>query len=191
MSSTRHEHPGNQFAAGRAKALREQVDQRDRAMRTVAGQARDGEEFAGLMSMLGLDDGPLGSPVLLHALAVYVRQVAAAIGVPGDAVAYEVTDTATAYLGLTERSTVYPGRDLMLVWDERLGWRVAVETTPGEPPLVIGHHVGDTVPTPADVAVFVTNVVTGRHTNRVRPVQPPTDRVTLARRMAAACVGTC
>ena len=190
MSSTQHDHPRQQFAASRARALREQVDQRNLAMRTVAGQARDREEFTGLLSMLGLDDGPLGSPVLLHALATYVRQVAAVLGVPADAVAYEVSDTATAYLGLTTRSDGYPSRDLMLVWDERLGWRVAVETAPDEAPLVIGHHDGDTVPTPAAVAVFVASVVAGRHTNRVRPVQPRSDRVTLARRMTATCAKT-
>ena len=154
-------------------------------MRTVAGQARDREEFTGLLSMLGLDDGPLGSPVLFHALAAYVRQVATTLGVPTDAVGYEVSDTATAYLGLTDRLVEQPGRDLMLVWDERLGWSVSVETTPGEAPIVVGTFDGDTVPTPATIAGFVTNVVAGRHTNRLRPVRPRSDRVSLARRMAA------
>lgn len=185
MSSTQHDQPRNQFAASRARALRERTDQRSRAMRTVAGQARDGAEFTGLLSMLGLDDGPLGSPVLLHALATYVRQVAAALGVPGDAVGYEVSDTATAYLGLTDQCVTRPGRDLMLVWDERLGWSVAVETMPGESPVVVGTLASDTVPAPAVVAAFVTDVVAGRHINRMRPVQPRSDRVTLARRMTA------
>lgn len=188
MSSTRHDdHPGTEFAESRARALRERLDQRNRAMRTVAGQARDREEFTGLLSMLGLDDGPLGSPILLHALAGYIRQVATEVGVPTDAVGYEVSDTATAYLGLADRRAEQPGRDLMLVWDERLGWRIAVETVPGEAPLVVGTLDGDTVPTPGAVAMFVTEVVAGRHTNRLRPVQPVSDRVTLAKRMSATC----
>jgi len=186
MSPTRHDnHPRAAFTGSRVKARQERAEQRSRAMRTVAGQARDHEEFTGLLSMLGLDDGPLGSPVLLHALAAYVRQVAVAIGVPADAVGYEVSDTATAYLGLTDRSAAHSSRDLMLVWDERLGWSVAVETQPGEPPFVVDHLGGDAVPAPAAVAVFVADVVAGRHTNRVRLVQPPTDRAILARRMAA------
>jgi hypothetical protein len=185
MSSTRPEQPASQFAASRDRARRERADQRDRAMRTVAGHARDQEEFTGLISMLGLDDGPLGSPVLHHALAAYVRRVAAALGVPTEAVSHEVTDTATAYLALTDRWPAQPSRDLMLVWDERLGWSVAVETTPGESPVVLGTLASDSVPTPAAVAVFVTNVVAGRHINRLRRVSPPADRITLARRMAA------
>jgi hypothetical protein len=191
MSPTRHDnHPRSAFVDSRVKARQERVDERTRATRIVARQARDREEFTGLLSMLGLDDGPLGSPVLLHALAAYAQQVAVAIGVPADAVGYEVSDTATAYLGLAERSGAHPSRDLMLVWDERLGWSVAVETRPGEPPFVIDHLGGDAVPAPAAVAVFVADVVAGRHTNRVRLVQPPTDRVTLALRMAATSVET-
>jgi hypothetical protein len=185
MSPTRHDHPANQFADSRARALRERVDQRSRAIHTVAGQARDPEEFTGLLSMLGLDEGPFGSPVLLHALATYVRQVAATIDVPTEAVGFEVSDTATAYLGLTDRWVEQPARDMMLVWDERLGWSVAVETEPGETPRVVGTLDGDTVPTPATVASFVTDVLAGRHVNRLHPVQPRSDRVTLARLMAA------
>ena len=54
-----------------------------------------------------------------------------------------MTDTATAYLGLDQRSATRPGHDLMLVWDERLGWYVAVETTPTETPVVIAYLDGD------------------------------------------------
>jgi hypothetical protein len=192
MSSTQHDdRPRSQFVAARDRALRERIDQRNRAMRAVAGQARDGAEFAGLLSMLGLDDGPLGSPVLLHALAGYVREVATTLDVPMDAVGYEVSDTATAYLGLTHHRWVqHPDRDLMLIWDEQLGWSVAVETVPGEPPSVVGNLAGDTVPTPTAVATFVTDVVVGRHSNRLRPVLPRADRVALARRMTATCEKT-
>jgi hypothetical protein len=177
--------PMSQFAKSRARAQRERTDHRNRAIRTVAGQARDRDEFTGLLSMLGLDNGEGGAPALSQALADYVRQVAAAIGVPGDAVGYEVSDTATAYLGLAQRSPQYSTRDLMLVWDERLGWYVGVETLPDETPLVLSYLGGDAVPSPVTVARFVAEVVGGRRADRLRPVLPRVDRITLAGRMAA------
>lgn len=142
-------------------------------------------QFADPLSIPGLDDETEASPALSHALAGYVRQVAAAVGVPAEAVGYEVTDTATAYVGLADRWSEEPGRDLMLAWDERLGWYVAVETAPGESPLVIGRLVGDFVPSPAAVARFVSDVVAGQHPNRISPVPPTPDRLALARRMVA------
>jgi hypothetical protein len=177
--------PMSQFASARARAERERTDQRNRAIRTVAGQAHDRDEFTGLLSMLGLDDGQGGLPTLSQSLAGYVRQVATAIGVPVDAIGYEVSDTATAYLGLATGSPAHTGRDLMLVWDERLGWYVGVETHPDEPPLVVGYLGGDAVPPAATVARFVAEAVAGHRTDRLRPVLPQTDRTTLARQMSS------
>jgi uncharacterized protein DUF6292 len=187
MTPTPHDEcgPRTRFAESRARAERERTDQRDRAVRTIAGNARDREEFTGLLSMLGLDEWQSVSSVLARSLSAYVRQVAAAVGVPADAVGYEVSDTATAYLGLSQRLPEHAGRDLMLVWDERLGWSVGVETDPGEKPLVLGYLVGETVPPPARVAQFVADAVAGHRTERLRPVLPRADRVTLARQMAA------
>lgn len=178
----------SEFAKSRARALRERADQRDRAVRTVAGQARDRDEFTGLLAMLGLDDGQGGVPALSQSLARYVRQVAAAIGVPVDAVGYEVSDTATAYLGLAERLPDHAGRDLMLAWDERLGWYVGVEPRSDEAPVVLSYLGGDAVPPTATVARFVADAVAGGRTNHLRPVLPPVDRITLAKRMAATGV---
>ena len=174
----------SQFAKSRVRAQRELTDHRNRALRTVARQARDRDEFTGLLSMLGLDDGQGGSPALSNSLAQYVRQVAIAIGVPVDAVGYEVSDTATAYLGLTERLPEHAGRDLMLGWDERLGWYVGVENHPDEAHLVLCYLGGDAVPPPAAVARFVADALAGRRTDRLRPVLPSSDRSTLARLMA-------
>jgi hypothetical protein len=177
--------PMSQLAKSRARAQLERNDHRNRAIRTVAGQARDRDDFTDLMSMLGLDDGQGGAPALSRSLAGYVRQVAAAIGVPTDAVGYEVSDTATAYLGLAQRSLSHSNRDLMLVWDERLGWYLAVETHPDETPLVLSYLGGDAVPPPSAVARFVTEVIAGRRAERFRPVHPTVDRITLARQMSA------
>lgn len=188
MTLTQHgtsHHPRAQFTESRARAERELTDQRQRAARTVAGQARDRTDLTALLSMLGLEDPAHRLTTLSGRLAAYVHQVAAAIGVPAEATGYEVTDTATAYLGLDERWPTRPDHDLMLVWDERLGWYVAVETAPAESPVVIGYLEGDTVPTPAEVARFVTNAAAGGGMTRIRPVLPPVERTELAERMAA------
>jgi hypothetical protein len=182
MTST----PRSDFVAARARAGREQTDQQRRAVRTIAGHARDHTEFIALLSMLGLD-APTLPGTLGRRLATYVDRVAVAIGVPVEATGYEVSDTATAYLGLDQRSATQPDRDLMLVWDERLGWYVAEENTPSEAAVVIAYLDGDAVPTPAAVARFVVEVAAGLGATRIRPVLPPTDRAVLAERMSAVC----
>jgi hypothetical protein len=188
MTLTQHgttHHPRAQFTESRVRAERELNDQRKRAARTVVGQARDRTDLTSLLSMLGLED-PAPRPVTLSGrLATYVHQVASAIGVPAEATGFEVTDTATAYLGLDQRWPTSPDHDLMLVWDERLGWYVAVETPPAETPVIIGYLEGDTVPTPAEVARFVSGAAAGDGMTRIRPVLPPVERAELAERMAA------
>jgi hypothetical protein len=188
MTSHQHGNGGRaQFAEARHRAELERTDQQQRAVRTVAGQARDGAEFDALLSMLGLEN-PEHRPVPLNKrLAAYVHLVAAAIGVSTEATGSEVSDTATAYLGLDQRWPALPDQDLMLVWDERLGWYVAVENKPAEAPVVLAYLDGDTVPTPAVVARFVADAAAGSHMPRIRPVQHLTDRTTLAEKMAAVC----
>lgn len=77
--------------------------------------------------------------MLSRGLAGYVRAVAAAVGVPGEGTESEISDTATAYLGLARRSAELPDRDLMLLWSEQVGWHIAVETDPGEEPMVLAY----------------------------------------------------
>lgn len=174
--------PSGEFADARARALRERSTQRNQAIRTVTSQARDEEDLVSLLSILGLDDA--GTAALGPRLAAYVRQVAGAVGVSAEATGYEVSDTATAYLGLNVRWFARPGRDLMLVWDEHLGWSIGVETAPEEPPVVVAYLGGrDAVPTPGAVARFVADAVEGRNSDRSRPEFPETDRVALADRM--------
>jgi Family of unknown function (DUF6292) len=178
--------PLTEFAESRARAERELTDQRRRAVRIVAGHANDRTDFTALMSMLGLVEVD-GQVPLSRRLAVYVREVAAAVGVPREATGFEVTDTATAYLGLDRRMPSRPDHDLMLVWDERLGWYIAVETSPAESPVVVAYLDGDTVPTPAAVAQFVADMVAGQDAPRFRPISPAADRTELADRMGAVC----
>ena len=113
-----------------------------------------------------MDTHPETTRTLGQGLAGYVRAVAAAVGVPTEGTGYEVSDTATAYLGLSDR---WAGRDLMLVWSERHGWSIAVETQPTEPSVVVAHlGGGDPVPEPAVVGRFVADVEAGSPT-RQRP----------------------
>jgi hypothetical protein len=186
MISTRRgeDSPASEFADSRARAAREHAVQRGLATHTVAENARDMPDFVQLMSMLGLDDTIAGPAVLNRRLAAYVRQVALAVGVPAEATGYEVSDTATAYLALSQRMFARPDQDLMLAWDERLGWYVGVETKPSEASVVVGYLGGAAVQTPAAVARFVADAVAGRCTIPIRPVLALTTRAALANQMA-------
>lgn len=149
-----------------------------RAARTVAGNATDAEDCRTLLSMLGLEpedrmrdrlpaqqqdhEAVDCTAALTRGLAAYLHAVAAAVGVPIEGTSYEVSDTATAYLALVHRMSDRPGRDLMLVWSERDGWAVSVETAPLEPPVVLSFLGGDPVPEPRTVARFVHEVLAGR-----------------------------
>jgi len=103
-------------------------------------------------------------------LGGYVRAVAAALGVPDESTTVEISDTATAYLGLSRRWPDRPDQDVMLVWSELRGWSLAVETDPADAPVVIARHGGDDlVPAPGTVARFVADAVAGHHTGRESP----------------------
>jgi hypothetical protein len=191
MSLTRqrgNQHPMSQLAENRARVQREQAGQRTRAVRTVTRHSRDLRECTDLLSMLGLDDESDEASVFERSLARYIGHVAVMVGVPAEAVGHEVSDTATAYLGLTARFPEYPTSDLMLVWDERLGWYVGLEPRAGEQSSVVSFLGGDAVPAPAAVAAFVTTVVAGRYVGRLRPVLPPSTRAALSARMTTRCV---
>lgn len=123
---------------------------------------------------------------LSRGLKGYVQAVAAALGVPAEATSSEISDTATAYLGLSERAVERPEQDLMLVWTERDGWSVVVETNPAEAPVVLA-ELGDggRVPEPPEVARFVSDVVAGRRPDRPRRASAaPATREELARQLA-------
>ncbi|HEV2781614.1 MAG TPA: DUF6292 family protein [Actinophytocola sp.] len=178
-------HRHGEFARARAQAEADSMLLRARAVRTVTGQAVDAADLTRLLCMLGLDDGRAARTLSLEReLARYVRAVAAAVGVPAEATGFEISDTVTAYLGLAQHCAQCPGRDLMLVWGDRVGWFVAVETDPGEPPFVVGYLGGDdVVPVPDTVARFVADVLDGRPA-RLRPAFPAIDGDDLAARLS-------
>lgn len=183
--SPRHaDGPAARFAASHANELRERDEHRDRAARAVARMARDRQDKMFLLSVLGLEPAAeTGAPDLESALAEYTRLVAERIGVPAEAVTFEVTDTATAYLGLTARTVDLPQRDLMLVWDERLGWSIAIEPRGDDQPPVICHLGRQIAPPPETVAQFVADVLRGRRRGQLSPVPPRLDRAELAAHM--------
>ncbi|SDZ07400.1 hypothetical protein SAMN05421504_10959 [Amycolatopsis xylanica] len=115
-------------------------------------------------------------------LAGYVSEVASALGVAREAVTFEVSDTATAYVGLSTRRADRPDRDLMLIWSERHGWAVAVEAEPDRAAYFGGE---DLVPEPARVARFVAEVLGGDGRGQARPRFAVTgDRAGLAAKLA-------
>jgi hypothetical protein len=121
---------------------------------------------------------------LERGLGAYVQAVAAAIGVPAEGTTVEISDTATAYLGLSRPWPGRPRHDVMLVWSERRGWTVAVETTPIEDPVVLARWPGDDlVPPPAEVARFVDDTAAGRCADQDRITAVPVTRRELAQRL--------
>ncbi|WP_370962514.1 DUF6292 family protein [Amycolatopsis sp. cg9] len=101
---------------------------------------------------------------LERSLRGYVRAVAAATGVPDESTTVEISDTATAYLGLPRRWPDRPDHDVMLLWSERRGWSLAVETDPADEPVLIARQGGDDlVPEPGLVARFVADAAAGRY----------------------------
>jgi hypothetical protein len=98
---------------------------------------------------------------LSQGLAGYVRAVAIALELPEQGTSFEISDTATAYVALGQTAR-HPGEDLMLVWSERNGWVLAVETDPTAESSVIAFFGGDdAVPKPSLVAGFVREVLAG------------------------------
>jgi hypothetical protein len=179
----RHEY--GEFTKSRARIELNEQALRESAARTVAGQARDAEDLYGLLAMLGLDRHD-SQATLRAGLAGYVQAVAEAMRVPVEATDFEISDTVTAYLALAVHWVLRPGRDLMLLWNETHGWSVAVETIPGESPVVLGYLGGtDVVPAPRAVAQFVAGLVNGPRNPAGRPAFPvDSDRKELTRRLS-------
>jgi hypothetical protein len=124
-----------------------------------------------------------GARALARGLAGYLDAVADAVGVPAEGTTFEISDTATAYLALNSRWSHRPGQDLMLVWSERTGWTVSVETDPGETPVVVARlGGGDAVPTPETVAQFVADALTEPRTATATTSIEP-NRVSLTERL--------
>ena len=185
LSTDRPRHESGSFTRARTEAARAVSVEQRRAARTVAGNSRDDADRDALLAMLGLavpvtDDGL----TLQSSLKRYVHAVADLVGVPAEGTTCEVTDTITAYLALTGHHGAQPGRDLMLVWSERQGWALSVETDPAETPVVLSRLGGELVPQPQEVADFVTRSMTHPGSTRTLAALPAAvDRARLAENM--------
>lgn len=104
-------------------------------------------------------------------LDCYVASVASSLLVPRHAVHYEVSELSTAYLALHRRSPVFPELDLMLLWDERHGWSVALETAPADDPVALAYLGGDVLAEADEVHRFVEDVIAGKCPGQPEP--PP------------------
>ncbi|WP_410599668.1 DUF6292 family protein [Amycolatopsis sp. lyj-90] len=57
------------------------------------------------------------------------------LGMHGDAFYAQLEPTAGAYIALDRRLPDHPDQDVALVWDERYGWSLALETNSSEDPV--------------------------------------------------------
>jgi Family of unknown function (DUF6292) len=104
-------------------------------------------------------------------LSRYVAEVAASLRVPRHAVHHEVSELSSAYLALHRRSPMFPDLDLGLLWDERHGWSVALETAPADGPVVLAYLGGDVLAEADEVHRFVDDVIAGKCPGQPEP--PP------------------
>ncbi|XVV06567.1 DUF6292 family protein [Actinosynnema sp. CA-248983] len=88
----------------------------------------------------------------------YVERIGDALDLSGECWCADAGPPATAYLALEGRLPSHPDRDVALVWDERQGWSVAVETGCGEDLLVVADLPG-VVPRPEAVARFASRLL--------------------------------
>jgi hypothetical protein len=90
----------------------------------------------------------------------YVNAVAAQWRIGPEFCVVDPEEPAWAYVALAWRLPRYPGRDVALLWDERTGWSLAVETNSGEDLIVVA-GVGDStvLPPPAGVRRFVDHLI--------------------------------
>ncbi|QUQ67714.1 DUF6292 family protein [Kutzneria sp. CA-103260] len=160
------------------------------AARTVAGHCLDEADRGTLLEMLGLVDDEGREDVtraLTLGLTGYLRAVANAVGEPAAGTSCEVSDTATAYIGLTVKGP----RDLMLVWSERDGWAVLVETAPAESPIVVSRLGGDDpAPPPWVVSRFVSDTLAEVPSQPSPQAHHRQNRQQLADRLAAYAAPT-
>lgn len=99
----------------------------------------------------------------------YVQLVAEEIGCSGDAFWVQLESPVSAYLPMEDQLPRYPNRDLALLWDERHGWCLAVETASGEDLIVVSYFGHSHVPPPRVVAAFVAQLLSGGAAGQSEP----------------------
>lgn len=98
-----------------------------------------------------------------RALHDYLATVAGALGIGMESCALDVDTPVSAYFAVDHKVAAYPDRDVAVLWDERRGWSVAMETHSGEDLILLAELASDTARPPADVvARFVAKVCAGK-----------------------------
>ncbi|HEX3648663.1 MAG TPA: DUF6292 family protein [Pseudonocardiaceae bacterium] len=131
------------------------------------------------------DDEP---PEFDGMLREYVYAVAAGWRIGAEFCVLDMETPAWAYVALDWELPRYPNRDLALLWDERTGWSVAIETHSSEDLIVVAcPNDPAVVPPPARVCRFVDRLTRhGGWAGRRDPSawRPPGRHQELATRMA-------
>lgn len=106
----------------------------------------------------------------VRGLRGYVTAVAAELGVGWESCALDLDTPVSAYIAMDWRLNRFPDRDAALLWDERHGWAVAVETHSGEDLIVLAYLGGGSadgldsvVANPRVVTRFLSAVRAGDH----------------------------
>ncbi|MEU3622848.1 hypothetical protein BS329_09420 [Amycolatopsis coloradensis] len=122
---------------------------------------------------------------VIRGLHRYVRSVINELGIRGDAFYAQLEPTAGAYIALDRRLPDHPDQDVALVWDERYGWSVALETNSSEDLVMVAYHGLEILPSPAAVAAFTREVWATENASRssAAPAGIRENDVTLAERL--------
>jgi len=102
----------------------------------------------------------------------YLRLVAEALHLPGEAYCVQLDPSVDAYLALEQRLPAFPDRDAALVWNQTHGWALAVEAQCGEDLIVCSYLGGEVVPEPRVVARFARLSCDGA---ALGDLEPPTE----------------
>jgi len=84
----------------------------------------------------------------------YVRLVIDDLRLSGNAYYLQLDPTAGAYIALDRTLPGHPGCDVALVWNEREGWALALETDSREDLIVVDRLGTEILPSPRVVATF-------------------------------------
>jgi hypothetical protein len=93
-------------------------------------------------------------------LREYFRQVAEACG-SGEAFSVRLERPLTGYIPLEVRVAAFGELDVALVWDERTGWRSALESATDHDLITLSYLDGSVCPPPEEVATFAANPASG------------------------------
>ncbi len=122
---------------------------------------------------------------VIRGLHRYVRSVIEELGMHGDEFYAHLEPTAGAYIALDRKLPDHPDQDVALVWDERYGWSLALETNSSEDLITVAYHGLEILPSPTAVAAFTREVCAGEDDGRssTAPTGIMESDVTLAERL--------